>query len=597
MSLFNSPSFLMQGGALLGGVNALHTSFPENPREQYQIQCELLLDRLGLQDLLMEELQRLERQQNEECYQSPPGEITANNIHNSNGDKISYNDTAQPGPSGSKAPDLKGNVSSASGTTKLGDIVECPAIQTPGKATRPSDMHSSEQTHKRVTQPLYKKNNEQTPGTVTKPSVKEGSEQALGTRPLHEHSNEQTWGDATDNHSKEGNHNSLGWFDALQNDKGIRTSPLPIVAGRSTAIKPQPLAQPELTAIGNLTHDKEVAAERFLTTREKKDAGGLANKIETQPPDGWANGVRTSISFLPDVVVTERVSKKWQKLRLDLLCVESASNGSSLSEPCQQKYDSAGPSGEICDSSSGPLHSSPPAVRGRKRNLAQMGQEKGRVNIHDPEASARLAQLARFSFKQRSKLAHSPEIVIGATSTCLDDTNVASCLSEFVMLKDQPHAQKLQKIIGGSNSEDRTSTAPEGMRQKEFRDTAFAMKEQNTVSNVISPLVNTSEEKTLTEGSGCRKVSSSTLAKLAKFSFSLSPESKGEESSSAVSSKAALVSTNVASAGVKRKCFELEPPTSKSLITSKSLFSTTDIDDETLDFDWEEEIKRKRLGT
>ncbi|KAM4772331.1 DNA helicase MCM9 [Rhinophrynus dorsalis] len=51
----------MQGGALLGGVNALHTSFPENPREQYQMQCELLLDRLGLQNLLHEEIQRLER--------------------------------------------------------------------------------------------------------------------------------------------------------------------------------------------------------------------------------------------------------------------------------------------------------------------------------------------------------------------------------------------------------------------------------------------------------------------------------------------------------------------------------------------------------
>ncbi|XP_051020510.1 DNA helicase MCM9 isoform X1 [Acomys russatus] len=51
----------MQGGALLGGVNALHTSFPESPLAQYQRQCELILEKLGLQSLLQEELRRLER--------------------------------------------------------------------------------------------------------------------------------------------------------------------------------------------------------------------------------------------------------------------------------------------------------------------------------------------------------------------------------------------------------------------------------------------------------------------------------------------------------------------------------------------------------
>lgn len=51
----------LQGGALLGGVNALHTSFPENPRAQYQQQCKLILERLELPSLLSEELQRLER--------------------------------------------------------------------------------------------------------------------------------------------------------------------------------------------------------------------------------------------------------------------------------------------------------------------------------------------------------------------------------------------------------------------------------------------------------------------------------------------------------------------------------------------------------
>uniref|UniRef100_A0A672Q960 DNA helicase MCM9 n=1 Tax=Sinocyclocheilus grahami TaxID=75366 RepID=A0A672Q960_SINGR len=51
----------MQGGALLGNVNALHTSFPDDPCEQYKTQCEIVLERLGLTDILQKELQRLSR--------------------------------------------------------------------------------------------------------------------------------------------------------------------------------------------------------------------------------------------------------------------------------------------------------------------------------------------------------------------------------------------------------------------------------------------------------------------------------------------------------------------------------------------------------
>ncbi|KAI2652204.1 DNA helicase MCM9-like protein [Labeo rohita] len=54
----------MQGGALLGNVNALHTSFPDDPCEQYKTQCEIVLERLGLTDILHKELQRLSRLKN-----------------------------------------------------------------------------------------------------------------------------------------------------------------------------------------------------------------------------------------------------------------------------------------------------------------------------------------------------------------------------------------------------------------------------------------------------------------------------------------------------------------------------------------------------
>ncbi|XP_026196431.1 DNA helicase MCM9 isoform X2 [Anabas testudineus] len=51
----------MQGGALLGNVNALLTSFPADAAHQYQTQCKILLEGLNLPVLLQKELGRLAR--------------------------------------------------------------------------------------------------------------------------------------------------------------------------------------------------------------------------------------------------------------------------------------------------------------------------------------------------------------------------------------------------------------------------------------------------------------------------------------------------------------------------------------------------------
>ncbi|XP_071381737.1 DNA helicase MCM9 isoform X1 [Centroberyx affinis] len=51
----------MQGGALLGDVNALHTSFPVDPGQQYQSQCRIVLEGLRLPQLLKKEMDRLAR--------------------------------------------------------------------------------------------------------------------------------------------------------------------------------------------------------------------------------------------------------------------------------------------------------------------------------------------------------------------------------------------------------------------------------------------------------------------------------------------------------------------------------------------------------
>ncbi|KAK3103220.1 hypothetical protein FSP39_017519 [Pinctada imbricata] len=50
----------MQGAALLGGVNALHTAFPESAEDEYRLQAEMVLTRLNLPDLLENESKRLQ---------------------------------------------------------------------------------------------------------------------------------------------------------------------------------------------------------------------------------------------------------------------------------------------------------------------------------------------------------------------------------------------------------------------------------------------------------------------------------------------------------------------------------------------------------
>jgi len=52
---------LLQGGALLGGVNALLTCFPHDPAEQHRAQSRVLLEGLNLPLLLHKEMDRLDR--------------------------------------------------------------------------------------------------------------------------------------------------------------------------------------------------------------------------------------------------------------------------------------------------------------------------------------------------------------------------------------------------------------------------------------------------------------------------------------------------------------------------------------------------------
>ncbi|XP_053383741.1 DNA helicase MCM9-like [Mercenaria mercenaria] len=63
------------GAALLGGVNALHTAFPDNAEEEYQVQAQMILERLNLPDLLEDEMrgiQELDHKSKSSVATKPP---------------------------------------------------------------------------------------------------------------------------------------------------------------------------------------------------------------------------------------------------------------------------------------------------------------------------------------------------------------------------------------------------------------------------------------------------------------------------------------------------------------------------------------------
>ncbi|KAM3931599.1 DNA helicase MCM9 [Leptodactylus fuscus] len=496
----------MQGGALLGGVNALHTAFPENPQEQYQMQCELLLDRLGLHNILQEELQRLD-QQNLHSSQSETNGTDIPSCPVEGGDIHPH--SSQPG-------NLIGKICS--------ETAKCSTIQESTKTTRSSDQKCPD----------------------VSDSMPNRSDQQEGPSKIV--SNEQT-SNLSGNRTSQSSNSSLGWFDFSPEPQPLEMSPIPKAAGY-TSIKPQSELQ---AGLGEMCDSNK---------------GVVLGEAEIRAQLGEGSS-HTEVNNLPNEVITVHVSKKWQKLNKKSLKSAFTSKECEENSAFLETDNSA---------TTEPLHSTP--ARGKKRSLGQADPEEGRSDTHDPEMRARLDKLAKFTFKKK-KLTHSPE----KERERVQKGNVNK---ESGSVEDQSKltpAGKLQRLLGGSISTEQRGSVS-GV-QKEAKNVSGDTTIQEGIHNIVSPISSvitppacSGEENKL---SYCRKVSSSTLAKLAKFSFVSTSEDKSTEVSAAAC-KDVPKSENQGSAG-KRKCFQLDPPSRMTTVTCNSLFSTTDLDDEILDFD------------
>ncbi|KFO77173.1 DNA helicase MCM9, partial [Cuculus canorus] len=561
----------MQGGALLGGINALHTSFPEDPMAQYRTQCELILERLELQDLLHKELQRLDRLQKENSYQLQPEE------------------------------------------TDFNTTMRCLNKDTFGQSKQMS-----------WSQPSNKEENNSRP----QPSLpKDNSEGDLHLEPVCDPAhgdNKSTKG--LIKHNKRGDDGSLAWFDSLEESNTDaeeafqKKSLMPKISPNNLATKTLCKAScPEKGSAsvprkGNGT--RESLATVNLHDALEQDKGSNISRKRTEehscfPSEASIQDPASPSASVQDSVITQRVSKRWQRVHTE----KSRGFFTSIPEPEAKALPSVLPVSGLpdlsCDVGSvlGEEKSSvsvkkPATISMRKRNKGQVVKETKIASSHEPEIldseSPPAAKLAKFSFRPRTKFDHSSE-----------KKNEEFSLSETIFKPGEqlqgeqlpeeccpPEKSKMTLTRLGNISLEKQLIDNKGREEqqnqslgKEVRGNATIHSDSSfgAVSSPATEKKREGEEKL--GGPSTEKVHSSTLAKLSTFSFASRPESKSE------TSPAIKIDTNKeclspvlrvhVSNPSRRKTFALGNATKACVVTQKPLFSIAELDDATLDFDWD----------
>ncbi|KFZ54655.1 DNA helicase MCM9, partial [Antrostomus carolinensis] len=542
----------MQGGALLGGINALHTSFPENPMGQYRTQCELILERLELRDLLHKELQRLDRLQKENSCQLQPEE------------------------------------------TSSSTITICLNKDTFGHSKQVS---------------LSEPSNLQENSSRPQPSLPEGNcEGDVHLEPLCNlaHGNNKT-----KNHlikCKRGDDGSLAWFDSLEESNTDaeetfqKKSPVPKISPNNSAS--QPLSETSCSEERSASIPRKGNGMRGslasvnLHAPLEQDKVSKINRKRAEEHNCFSSeaniqGPASPNASVQDAVITQRVPKSCRRLHTE----KSRGFFTSTQDPEAKALPSVLPASGLLDLST---------ISIRKRNKGQIAKETKVVSSHEPEIldgeSPPAAKLAKFSFRSRTKLDHSSEKKNEEFSVSQSEAIFrpgeqvrGEQLSEECC---PPEKSKMTLTSLGKNSLEKQSIDNKGREEQQSQASAKEIRGSAAMcSDVIFadlPSASTAKKREGEEmlgGPSTGKVSSSTLAKLSTFSFASRPESKLETSPTAKADankerRSPLLKVPVSNPG-RRKSFALGSATKASVVTRKPLFSIAELDDATLDFDWD----------
>uniref|UniRef100_A0A8C9HT33 DNA helicase MCM9 n=1 Tax=Piliocolobus tephrosceles TaxID=591936 RepID=A0A8C9HT33_9PRIM len=537
----------MQGGALLGGVNALHTSFPENPGEQYQRQCELILEKLELQSLLSEELRRLERLQNQNVHQSQPPilevETTPGSLRNGPGEESNFRTSSQ------QEMNCSTHISSPGGSPEGSSVLHPPAYLEPNRST--SRKHSAE----------------------------------------HKNSRDD----------------SLDWFDFMATHQSepkntVLVSPHPKTSGENMASKIS-----NSTSQGKEKSEpgqRSIVGVELLPSPGETGAPWRPENVEGNKKKRLALDPEAVSADKPDSVLTQHVPRNLQKLckeRAQKLCRNSTRVPAQCTGPSHPQSAPVHRPGGMLDS----------PKRKRPKSLAQV-EEPAIENVKPPGSP--VAKLAKFTFKQKSKLIHSFEdhghVSPDATKIAVHSPKISQHRTRDTALPVK-RPDKLTSTPGCRISDQLQGETKEVSQQPpekhRRREKVMCAPEKRIIQPELEPgnetgcahLTCERDKKEEVSGSNkSGKVHACTLAKLANFCFTPPLESKSKSPPSERKNQgdrgASSPPTTTAPVGVsKRKSFQLRRSTEKLIVSKESLFTLPELGDEAFDCDWDEEMRKK----
>nr|XP_014346219.1 PREDICTED: DNA helicase MCM9 [Latimeria chalumnae] len=564
-----------KGGALLGGVNALHTSFPENPADQYKMQCELLLERLQLQDLLEKELQKFDRLQSESSHPPQSGE-------------------------GALTPHPKA-LNNSSGVQSI-HLPEDDNIQ-----LRPqSKQDGINNVPPETPLALDVSNNESGLGWFDSvESARAKAEESLEAAKLPENASSKTGLPTCDARPDQSSHKNHG--------------------GQNRSIDSTRAEHPGENADvlcnqGNLgiKAGHSSSAQGSKTSRKAGCFSSEASETSANHP---------SLSAL-NSVVTEQTPRKLHRLRTEK--AREFCFSKQASQPTQTNksppaanfepdvvQDNLHPTGVPWINSSA-LHNTPTVATKlaqslRKNPEVQEEHSTGFQKSGNAENSGSLlAMLNSFSFQEKSKLSHSTAACSSSESSHGESEKPREAAKQQPGKNGSPREKVGRTCERVQSSHDETGLQPKGRASEDAEKPASnrheeLIKKKKKADNGAHLRASVADKdkpegQTLAD-TNKTAVASSTLARLSKFSFTSPAEKKSDRQTSQKSdtitaaqkppSAVRNLKTDVAESSRKRKSFEIDGASSLFSISSNSLFSAADWDDGTLDFDWDTELRKK----
>ncbi|XP_015477827.1 DNA helicase MCM9 [Parus major] len=547
----------MQGGALLGGINALHTSFPENPMEQYRTQCEIILERLELKDLLHKELQRLDRLQKENSCQQQPEET---------------------------------NFSTTTRCLNEGAFGQL-------KQTSQSEFSNQEEDNSGPQTPLLEGSCE---GNIHLELL---CNPACGN---NKNTNSMAWFDSIEESS----------IDAEENSQ--RKSPVPKISPNSSASKTS--SAEERSASNprkqNGIRESLAAVDMHASLKQKDRVSKLRRKRAEEHNCSSEDNIADpapSVS-VQDSVIRQQSSRSWQRLHRE----KSYGFFTSTQDPEAKALPSVLPAPGLPDLSSDAdsvleensisVTAKSTSVSIRKRSKDQVVKETKVVSSHEQESeSPPAAKLAKFSFRPRTKFGHSSEktneefslfpceTVFKPGEQLQGEQLPGECCPSEKSKMTLAHLGKCSLEKGSIDKKEEEEQQNQALG-KEIRESATI--HSDVSFDAVSPPP--TEKKRVGEeklgGPSTGNVRSSTLTKLSKFSFVSRPEAKSETSpaiknDTSKESHSPSLKVHVSNPS-KRKSFALGNSSKASMVTKTPLFSIAELDDAALDFDWDKEVRK-----